>query len=215
MITIDEARNVIEGETFDYGKNVVKFDGFKVLVFIERDELAESPMDTDEGFGTFYSFNTRHTNFLHPDKAKEIARENPNARFLSYFEHGQCRWMPCNSDKRMYGGDWQWDGVDVAGLWVPSEHSEPQDGMSAKDWYDADCAADCKIFTDWCNGEVYGYIVKLKAGGKTFRSDSCWGFHGTDWEYLIHEIRNAANRMIEKYINTELAELNAGQVGSM
>ena len=45
----------------------------------------------------------------------------------------------------------------------------------------------CEAYTQWCNGEVYGYdIERLTAcphcGQETAESiDSCWGFYGLDY----------------------------------
>ncbi len=45
----------------------------------------------------------------------------------------------------------------------------------------------CDAYTQWCNGDVYGYQVErittcAHCGGESKESlDSCWGFYGLDY----------------------------------
>lgn len=54
-------------------------------------------------------------------------------------------------------------------------------------------AGEVEEFSDWANGDVFGYEV-LDADGETL--DSCWGYYGRyggeGWKYLIIEAESAA-----------------------
>ena len=53
-------------------------------------------------------------------------------------------------------------------------------------------------YSDWCNGEVYGYIVKgLDKKGQEVNCDACWGFVGND--YAQQEKKS----IVEYYVNKE------------
>jgi hypothetical protein len=53
----------------------------------------------------------------------------------------------------------------------------------------------CAAYTQWCNGEVYGYEVEVvtacgHCGSEQAEPiDSCWGFYGLD--YALSEARAA------------------------
>lgn len=78
----------------------------------------------------------------------------------------------------------------------------------------------CQTYTDWCNGEAYGYVVENEDGEQV---DSCWGFIGdpeedgalteglTAFESAVEDARariaDAAQAVADK--NAALAELLA------
>ena len=160
----------------------------KYIVKIEHDQDCSSPMEND-GNWQFYSFCDRHNNFKHPDEFfgedgkpnRQIARKLRNglAFLLSYHEHGLCRW-----DVSGHGPSCQWDSVSKAGIAV---WEEPPGDMGAKTYEDRkkDCQGSTEEYTEWCNGNCYGYIIqerKLRNGViKRKRLDSGWGFIGSDY----------------------------------
>lgn len=190
---------------------------------IHHDDMPENPNDEDTLFHV-HSFSTRHINFTDPDKLLACEYEFPEGHedegftcdemptshgegriedhdwigpkgfFLSYFEHGLCRW---GLEGTMSGmPDFRWDGVQFAG-WLEvkedndwflekSEEEQHQIAASYMDYY-----------TDWCNGEVYGYTLE-QFGEVTCDQDevhevaekeldSCWGFVGA--EHLVEEVK--------------------------
>ena len=139
----------------------------------------ENPLETD--CWKLYSFNRNHRSFKDPDYFFPNGRpdENPvpiglrrklavgTAFILSYTEHGQCEWgvegtigMPV------------FDSCSIAGLLIWEDSVK---NLGPKTYADRqkDAEGVCAVYSEWCNGNVYGYSVEEK--GEVI--DSCWGFY--------------------------------------
>jgi len=186
------------------------------ILFIRTDyTVGESnPCEDMDGIGTIRSLSTRHVNNIAPDEMNEILDKDADAVILSYFEHGQSLWFVKDSPAPA-GVEFQWDGVRVAGIWIPDdcvrESYTGQDGLSRRDWMVKQAAAACETYTQWSNGEVYGYDVELYCKrveddylydeltdyrfANPVYADSCGGFYG--WDYFEQEVLNSAKDAIE------------------
>lgn len=136
---------------------------------------------------------------------------------LSYFEHGLCRWGVSGTMDDM--PDFGWDGVGIAGYWEPDKYllQELTDaGLDAPDRINERRARlnkwateDCSVYTDWCNGSVYGYSVQAfeksdrlwddlqdyERYGTQVGGDGCLGFYG--WDDLEEQVEEAVKRVVE------------------
>ena len=166
-----------------------------VTVYLDSDE-PQDPRD-DDGNWTPYSFSPKHVQFQHPYKlGLSLDRDNdgipkvknPGLRrklevglafFLSYYEHGNCRWSLLGG-----GPTCAFDSVRVAGLLV-WEHG-PGD-MGAKTYEDREKDAErfLESWTDWCNGHSISYRIEDENGDIV---DSCGGYYASDSDYMSHEI---------------------------
>lgn len=144
--------------------------------------------------------------WLHADWAAEYREENPDelhkyepemeGLFLSYFEHGLCRWGLAGTMEGM--PDFRWDGTAYAGF---LEFDIPAD---EREWFDAKSDAEkremaagfLEVYTDWCNGEAYGFTLEAVTKTECDHGaeheeveyiDSCFGFIGS--EHLEGEVR--------------------------
>lgn len=126
-----------------------------IFLYLNYDEWAPNPLEDTDGMGTIYSFHTGHVNYKHPDKLEE----DDDRVFLSYFEHGLCRWGVQGTMDLM--PDFRWDGVRIAGVWYPDmdvrsvANQDELAGQARKEWMKQRASDACDIFTQWCNGEVY------------------------------------------------------------
>ncbi len=58
--------------------------------------------------------------------------------------------------------------------------------------------AEVETYSQWANGEVYGYIIKDENGHDMDElADSCWGFYG--FEYVKQEAESAADSIAPKW----------------
>jgi len=177
-----------------------------LFVSVDYDHDVGNPCEEMDGVGTIRSLGRRHINRIDAVEALELLKEDPDVIPLSYFEHGNCLWM-VQELPAPAGVEFQWDGVRFAGVWIPDdcvrESYTGQDGLSRRDWMVQQAKSACEIYTQWTNGEVYGYNVELfklfkdDAGneytnwddyrfGKAISEDSCWGFYG--WDHLMEEV---------------------------
>lgn len=193
-------------EYIDTHKAIVERDGEKLILFgYGYHSETDNPCENDCGMGTMYSFNRRHINCLDPDDINStiLARHRKWAVPLSYFEHGNCLWDVQSGERIGRCPDMQWDGTELAGIWVPNDNLLECMYMTYRSWkkekgltkvskedrqkkyaeimrkYAAQC---CEVYTQWCNGETYGYSVALydALGDEVDDLDSCGGFIGRE-----------------------------------
>ena len=112
------------------------------------------------------------------------------------YQVGVCNPFECRFDSGMVGV------VMVKRSEFP-ERKKSDKGLRAKV-----AAQLCETVTQWCNGEIYGYVVEDSEGEHL---DSCWGFYGLEYcesegrdaaKYYAQEIRKARfNRLKEMIRN--------------
>lgn len=164
---------------------------FRITLYPDHD--APNPLEDWDELGSILSLNRRHSSF-DPDRVYEAIRHNPDAVPLRYFEHGLCRWSV--SDELSEGFGCPWDSVAFAGVWLPDEHtlaSARDHGGDARRHFLLERAQEaCEVFTQWCNGDVYGYelyqvtLCPCCGSEQVTSLESCWGIYG------INECRAAA-----------------------
>lgn len=172
----------------------------KLIIKLWHDDMPESPCDTD-GWKA-YSFSTRHANFKDPDEFEEdedLERKLKEglAFKLAYFEHGQCLWSLSSE-----GPQCRWDSVQFAGFLV-WEQDEGDLGPTTFEERQADARAFIKRFTEWCNGEVYGYTIEAYSKCPTcgqheevdesvmdFDLPSCGGYYPDDIDGMVIDMKD-------------------------
>jgi hypothetical protein len=157
--------------------------GRTLTVEIFHDPDVESPSE-DGSAWQLHSFSRRRIGFRDPEKLFPGGKPGLGLRnklnagtawMLSYYQHGPCRWMLADEPRGVLAGDWRWDGVDVAGVLVwPLSAAEL--GLRTLADRRADAAAFLESYTDWCNGETFGYALTDQDGHAT--GGSC-GLIGT------------------------------------
>ena len=169
----------------------------KLIINLWNDDCPECPNDYD-GWKA-YSFSSRHGNSKDPDEVGFEEDEDGNhlpdkelqakldsglAFMLDYYEHGLCSWSLAGA-----GPQCRWDTSRMAGLLV---WEDEEDAIGAKTPEDrrGDATAFINRFTQWCNGQVYGYTIeafsKCHACGQDetaevdFDLPSCGGYYLDD-----------------------------------
>jgi hypothetical protein len=102
---------------------------------------------------------------------------------LSYFEHGLCRWSVAG--ELPAGCHCPFDSVTFAGLWLPDADTlasaRNYGGRTRQLFMRKRARQACGVYTEWCNGEVYGYEISRILpcsechGERPEPVDSCWG----------------------------------------
>ncbi|MBD3407318.1 MAG: hypothetical protein GF411_14470 [Candidatus Lokiarchaeota archaeon] len=174
-------------------------NGIIVFRLIELDDSPTNPLEDSDAMGTIYSFCNKHRNFIDPEEVKQMEEDKI---YLSYHEHGLCRWFVRGSERITD----TWDTVDTGGVWVPDKYLlDDADSMGLKQLDRQNKMSEwanqaCDVYTKWCNGDVYGVVIKAykaKYGDdnklydniEDYRHDvelydnSCWGYYGIDEAY--------------------------------
>jgi len=172
-------------------------NGHIIFKKIVHDECPGNPLEDCDAMGSIFSFSNRHVNSIKQEQAEAYLEEyGEDAVFLSYFEHGLCRWGVKGTMSNM--PDFRWDGVGTAGLWIPDkcllEEAKNMKGQERREKMEEWAGQACEVYTQWCNGEVYGVVVtayearyrggNLLDDANDYRFDtpvydeSCWGYYG-------------------------------------
>ena len=182
----------------------------KLLIKFWHDDQADSPCEED-GWKS-YSFSTRHSNHASPynvgfeedDDGNDVPDKDLQAKLdaglaftLSYFEHGQCSWSLSGE-----GPQCRWDSVRFAGLLV-WEQDAGDLGPETYEEREKDARAFIERFTNWCNGEIYGYTIEayskcphcgqddeLDAEIVGFDLPSCGGYYGDDIDGMVIDMKD-------------------------
>ena len=157
---------------------------FRITVYVDAD--APNPLEDWDEMGTILSLHRRHVNF-DPDGIGE-AIDDPDAVKLSYFEHGRCLWSVAG--ELPAAARCPFDSVGFAGMWLPDAlilaSARNYGGSTRRHFMRKRARQACGVYTQWCNGDVFGYEVSriLPCDGcgsdQAEPVDSCWGFFGLD-----------------------------------
>jgi len=146
--------------------------GREISIDITQDPYANSPLVEDDCLGKIFSFGRKHGNFLPmeatniEDACVELDKRFGKNRwnFLSYYQHDGCMWFPTGSPAPA-GVEFQWDGRRIAGVWVADyQHWEKirrWKPLKRSDEISKTAALACKLYTAWCNGEVYNIEMEI------------------------------------------------------
>ena len=172
--------NAIETMTVEH-----KSQTFRIRIYPDCD--APNPLEDWSEMGTLLSLNRRHANY-HPASIDDLLDNNPDAVPLSYYEHGLCLWSVAG--ELPAGANCPFDSVGIAGILASrlrnAESAKNYGGWTRRQFMRKRARQACDAYTQWCNGDVYGYDVENisvcpHCGEQTSEAiDSCWGFYGLD-----------------------------------
>jgi hypothetical protein len=174
----------------------VEHDGLTYRITIYADSDAPNPLRDTSQFGTILSLNRRHQNF-DTIGIEEAMNGNPDAVPLSYYEHGRCLWSVAGELPAMFRC--RFDSVDLAGVWLPEAETltsaRNYGGRTRQQFMRKRAGQACEAYTQWCNGEVYGYEIDRVDGCDACGNDRCepvdesWGYFGL--EHCLDEARGS------------------------
>jgi len=166
----------------------VEQNGTTYRITVHADEAPPNPLEDWCEMGTILSLYRRHRNF-DPAGVEVAIAGNPDAVPLSYYEHGLCRWSVAGELPAALCCPW--DSVGFAGVWLPDAgtlaSARNYGGRTRLQFMHKRAREACDAYTQWCNGEVYGYQVERVTtcgtcdGEQAELLDSCWGFFGLDY----------------------------------
>lgn len=143
-------------------KKTLHNDKLIAFVSVEYDMWAGDEKPSTRG--RFVSLNRRHTSFDREAFSKH--RRDPDCVILSYYEHGDCCWFPLGQG--VPGTDCPWDGVRIAGLWIPRadtmetlRYVSKTKGKKRRKLAEQMAKEDCELYTEWCNGHVYEVFLQV------------------------------------------------------
>ncbi len=176
----------------------------KYRIDIIQDESPESPRTWDnlgtivskKGYGDEHEFNWNDYN-SYDEYQKDIERKKNVGVILSVYkyEHGG---VVLNTK----GFSCPWDSCQIGFIYITKEKIREEYSVKriTKDIIERVTKyleSEIKTYSQYLNGEVYGYRVFKVENGEEEELDSCWGFYGED------ECMEEAEGMVRYYIENE------------
>lgn len=165
----------------------VEHDGQVYRIHVYADPDVPNPLEDWDEMGTILSLSRRHRN-CDPAVVEDAIEHNPDAVPLSYYEHGLCLWAV--RGELPLGARCPWDSRPFAGVWLPDTltltAARNYGGRTRWHFMRKRARQACDVYTQWCNGDVYGYAIERIAAcqacdaEKATMLDSCWGIFGLD-----------------------------------
>jgi hypothetical protein len=191
---------------------------YAVRVTVKPDEFGdhENPLEeAPDHYGVIKTFKSSSSTFDAEGARRAIERDK-DAVVVSHYEHGGVLWFVRGQGHTP--PDMQWDGVWVAGAWIPPKADRQH--CNGKRWkqgspervaYMTERATKaCAALTRWTNNEYYGYVAEVfearAEDGETLEEpedyddetplseDSCWGCD--DFAYCVREALDAARGLL-------------------
>ncbi len=111
--------------------------------------------------GSILSLNRRHCNF-DPAASKMRSRTTPTPSRSPTSSTDCCLWAVAG--ELPAGARCPWDSVAFAGVWLPDaetlESARNYGGWTRRHFMRKRARQACEAYTQWCNGDVYGYEVE-------------------------------------------------------
>jgi hypothetical protein len=212
------------------GTSHIILDTKILFIHLAYDDSPSDPLKECDGMGNIEQISSRHCHGEDRDKIIATMYSDHDIVPLRYEScGGQCEWNIAYDHDDIYSSicvervirrlrgedpdDWGTVGFEPEwaekfdGIWVPDkctrESYTGQDNLSRRDWMVKQAESACETYTDYCNGSVYGYDIKLYSIRKdddgeiitdvdyyehhtAIEEDSCWGYYG--WKYFEDEV---------------------------
>lgn len=207
QVVIEEGRPDLElpaGAIEDTIKIVKTATGY-VAGCLAPDEMADNPMETDEGLGRFVHWKDHGQDELleyceargfDPETREATGEGNPDAVEIDKYEHSGVAYSV-----RGEGMNCQWDTSTAWAMWLPNkcllEELKELTGKARRNKCVEFARQACETINQWFIGDVYGVIViTFDKAGKEIDQDSCWNYFGHKYaeEELQSQIEFAVNQ---------------------
>lgn len=205
--SLQEEFEVDSGFDLDYrdaaynSLEVIRTEEKIIVGLLQYDQDAQDYFENDEGAGNLIQFRNWQ------ERDSEVAKLSKNKKLfylVDKFEHGNVSYSISGTTKPD-----QWDTSQGCAVFIPCDYIQQEfrkmkrkDGEGAAfEHFIKDSNNVLSNYSDWCNGEVYGYsILTFDKKGNELDCDECWGFIGADYA-------NEEKRSIMKHIALQ-EELN-------
>lgn len=208
-----------------------------LFIGLHYDPDASNPLEDCDGIGEIEAIDSRRHSGISLELALSRMWRDEDIIPLRFRDGNLCEWsvspeadeafrtiratrhaallLGRDQDEALEAFDPDWAN-HIGGIWTPDkcvrDSYTGQDGLSRRDWMVKQAEGACETYTDWCNGSVYGYDVRLyklrkTSDGEPFdrlddyrldkevKEDSCWGFYG--WDYFVDEVKSVIKYMLK------------------
>lgn len=155
-----------------------------IVGYLAHDSSPQDFFESDDGAGTFIEFSNVG------ERDKKMAELNKTKKLfylVDKYDHSQVHYSIAETANYP---DKQWDVTPGKAVFIPCDDIQGQYKKMKKEKGEAiafkEFIKDSNItldqYSNWCNGDVYGYqIILFDKKGQQLSEDSCWGYIGSDY----------------------------------
>lgn len=175
LLTHDKNDNV-------YAVEVAETENLIIVGCLKVDQDPVNFFEDDEGSGTFKEFRSVDER----DEFLTTLKKSSLFYLVDKYAHGNVHYSVSNTKNYP---DQRWDVAHGCAVYIPSdyiqeEYKKAKKKMTvaeAKAKFLEDANSTLNSYSDYCNGEVYGYsVVTYDKKGQVIEENECWGYIGYD-----------------------------------
>ncbi len=172
---------------FDLGHRKPTYDSLEVIRtedkiivgLLQHDQDAQDFFENDDGAGEFIKFRNMEQR---EEQISKMSKTKKLIYMVDKYEHGTVHYSISGSTTPD-----RWDTSQGCAMFIPCDYIQSEfrkmkrkEGESvAFNHFIKDSNNVLSSYSDWCNGEVYGYsVITFDKKGKELNCDECWGFIG-------------------------------------
>ena len=166
-------------------------------ISIYRDEYPESPREWDN-LGTMYFFHRRYVlGDKHNLSMEEVHRlaNDPQNESLPVYMYDHSGYTIATTPFSCPWDSGQLGHIVVTDVEMRKEFGVKRLTKELRAKALKQLQQEVETYDEYLRGEVYGYVAEDEGGNHL---DSCWGYYGSDDEYMMSEARNAVDYQITK-----------------
>ena len=166
-------------------------------ISIYRDEYPESPREWDN-LGTMYFFHRRYVlGDKHNLGMEEVHRlaNGPQNESLPVYMYDHSGYTIATTPFSCPWDSGQLGHIVVTDVEMRKEFGVKRLTKELRAKALKQLQQEVETYDEYLRGEVYGYVAEDEGGNHL---DSCWGYYGSDDEYMMSEARNAVDYQITK-----------------
>lgn len=206
----------------DYRVDTVEYKGYEIGIYVD-----DTPFNPREEYDNMGHMVCWHRDYILGDKQTEWYMESPDA-FHGWLDGDEEDWdgdeedwdcgHPARDDIAVmlplylmdHSGLWMntggfsgvdshgWDWGQVGYIYVTNDEVIHEYGDLSKESIaraEKYLRGEVETYSDYISGQVYGYIITGPEGEDI---GGCWGYFGSDRDYMIEEAKNTVDYDIEK-----------------
>lgn len=163
---------------------VLRTDDKIIVGLLQHDQDAQDYFENDDGAGEFIEFRSAEQR---DNEISKLSKTKKLFYVVNKYDHGNVHYSVGGS--KTYP-DERWDVSHGCAIFIPCDYIQTEfrkmkrvDGIDAAyEHFIADSNKVLDNYSDWCNGEVYGYsVLTFDKEGNELDCDECWGFIGSDY----------------------------------
>lgn len=190
-LDVDANRNAFDFE-------LVETENSFIVAYLEHDDDAQDYFESDEGAGTFIEFNKPEER---NKKMAELSKTKKLFYLVDKYDHSSVHYSI--SETTGYP-DKQWDVTQGKAVFIPCNDVQSQYRKYKKEHGEVEAFqhfiktsnSTLDEYSNWCNGDVYGYNIKtFNKEGTLIDSESSYGYIGC--EYANSEKSNQLKNAID------------------